>query len=211
MVLKTKGFACVYWIHTREHKNEFIEGYIGVSKNPNKRWIQHKTDAKRNKHPNNHLGNAINKYGNDLIYEVIFAGTEEQCFAYELELRPLPSIGWNLMSGGPVGKITEEGCKKLSAAHKGKTLTSYQKDTIKLNNYKKKHGELTRKQFLDIEAHNKGLVPKSKENLQVFSIQQNEVYLSVRDAAEKNPDFSAFELYEICETKQGDWIYLKDL
>lgn len=130
MVLKTEGFACVYWIHTAEQKDEFTQGYIGVSKNPSKRWTQHKTDAKCNRHPNNYLGNAINKYGNNLIYEVIFGGTEQQCFDYELKLRPTPSIGWNLMSGGPVGKITKEGRKKLSEARKNrkpKVLTTRQK------------------------------------------------------------------------------------
>ena len=120
MKLKTEGFACVYWIHKPDQKDEYNEGYIGVSKNPNKRWIQHRTDAANNRHPNNYLQNAIIKYKDSLVYEVIFGGTEQQCFEYEKELRPKPSIGWNLMSGGPIGKITEEGRKKVSLAAKNR-------------------------------------------------------------------------------------------
>ena len=211
MVLKTEGFACVYWIHTAEQKDEFTQGYIGVSKNPNKRWIQHKTDANCDRHSNQYLSNAINKYGNDLIYEVIFGGTEQQCFDYELKLRPTPSIGWNLMSGGPVGKITEEGRKKLSESKKGKTLTPYKKETIRYNNYTKKNGYVTRKQFLDIEAIIKEQVPPSVINMEVFSILQNEVYSSIKAACEQNPDYSEFDMYKECITNTGNWIFLKNL
>lgn len=210
MVLKTEGLACVYWIHKVEHTDEFTEGYIGVSRNPNKRWIQHKTDANCNRHTNVHLSNAIIKYEDTLIYEVIFGGTEEQCFAYELELRPAPLIGWNLMSGGPVGKITEEGRKKLSEAKKGKTLSEHKKETIRLNKYRKKHGDITRADFQDMEAINKGKLPPSKKDIEVFSVLQNKVYLNAELAA-KDSYYTPLEIIQICDIKTGDWIYFKDL
>lgn len=46
--------------------------YIGSSKNIYKRWNQHKTDLKNNKHHNSRLQNAYNKYGKEnFIYEIL--------------------------------------------------------------------------------------------------------------------------------------------
>ena len=208
MILKTPGFSCVYWIRKAEHTDETTQGYIGVSSNPNKRWIQHKTDSKCGRHTNKHLSNAILKHGDQLIYEVIFGGTDEQCFAYELELRSKPSIGWNLMSGGPTGKITEEGRRKLS--EKAKARTPYQRETQLWKSYCTKHGKCTRAEYLDIKAAKNKQIPPSKANLPIFSLTENEEYRNIETASSAS-GIHILEILDSCTTKTGDWIFLKDL
>lgn len=46
--------------------------YVGSTNNINKRWIEHKSFLKNNKHPNPHLQASWNKYGEEnLIFEII--------------------------------------------------------------------------------------------------------------------------------------------
>lgn len=199
----------VYWIHLPEHTDKTTQGYIGVSQRIDRRWRDHKNDAIKGKHPNAHLMNAINKYQDELIYDIIFVGEETSAYNYELLLRPKPSIGWNLMSGGPTGKITDEGRKRLSEAKLGKRKSEADKITTRWQTYLKTHAHITRKKFIDLEAINKQQVPPSKYNLPIFSILQNEEYPNIESAVTDN--WSAFDIYLECETKTGDWIYLSDL
>lgn len=99
----------VYWISAPHHSDMMLEGYIGVSKNAQKRWLYgHKWAHRKNRHDNQHLANAISKYGWDnLIKTVLVVAEEEYCYDLERKLRPTDSIGWNLMTGGgkpPVSK-----------------------------------------------------------------------------------------------------------
>jgi hypothetical protein len=74
----------------------FAEGYVGVSENVEKRWKEHLLFTK-----NQHLKNAINKYGWDnLIKEVVLIGEEEYCYDLEAKIRPTKKIGWNIAEGG---------------------------------------------------------------------------------------------------------------
>ena len=106
----------VYWIRKPDYTDINTEGYVGVSKNIKKRWQQLKANAKRKRHPNSLLESAINEYQDELVYEVVFTGTESECYELEKKLRPSPSIGWNLRSGGPIGKITKKGRERLRAS-----------------------------------------------------------------------------------------------
>jgi hypothetical protein len=86
----------LYWIHCKEHTDVFSEGYVGVSKNIERRWKDHFIFAK-----NNHLKNAINKYGWDnLVKEIILIGEEKYCYDLEAKIRPTKKIGWNIAEGG---------------------------------------------------------------------------------------------------------------
>ena len=88
--------ASVYWIHHPEHKNMFSDGYIGVSSNFEKRWDYHKKHGQ-----NNHLRNAINKYGWDnLVKKQIIIAKMDYCLEIEQKLRPNDKIGWNIVAGG---------------------------------------------------------------------------------------------------------------
>lgn len=61
-----------------------------------------------------------------------------------------------------------------------------------------------------MEAINKGKLPPSKKDIEIFSVLQNEVYLNAELAA-KDSYYTPLEIIQICDTKTGDWIYLKDL
>ena len=91
----------VYWIHLPEHIDIRSEGYVGITNNLKERFGRHKATARNvNRQRSVHLENAINKYP-DLIYDTVMQDCEmELAQLIELELRPLPNIGWNIAIGG---------------------------------------------------------------------------------------------------------------
>lgn len=92
---------CVYWIHIKEHTNLIKEGYIGVSKNFNKRKKGHIKSCKNQKHENPILTRAYNKYGyENILFDIILVGDKNYCFELEEKLRPEKYIGWNINKGG---------------------------------------------------------------------------------------------------------------
>lgn len=90
--------SVVYWVRLKEHLDIYKEGYVGVSFNFKERMERHllvttKLDC--------HFSNSIIKYGWDnLIKEIVFEGSQDECFAKEKELRPSFQIGWNEAAGG---------------------------------------------------------------------------------------------------------------
>jgi len=88
--------VCVYWIRHKSHTDIFNQGYIGISKNIKRRWKEHHLNTE-----NNHLKQAIKKYGWDrLIKEVILISDDKYCLEIESKLRPNDKIGWNIVKGG---------------------------------------------------------------------------------------------------------------
>ena len=86
----------VYWIHHPDHTDMFSQGYIGVSVNARKRWIDH-----RRHQENRHFANAVKLYGWDLLVKKeILIAEEAYCLDIERKLRPTDGIGWNLVMGG---------------------------------------------------------------------------------------------------------------
>ena len=122
-----KKFTCsVYWIHLPEHS--WNDGYIGVSINPTRRFFEHQNPKKRYK-----LHNEMFNYGSQIIYDIIYTGTEESCYDFERELRPTAYIGWNIAAGG-IGGTSEllKGVKKSKPAHnKNKSMSSDQKEHLR--------------------------------------------------------------------------------
>jgi hypothetical protein len=99
----------VYWIRAEHHSDVTSEGYVGVSRNANKRWAYgHKWAHAKGRHENPRLSNAITKHGWDnLVKTVLVVADEAYCYELEQKLRPSDSIGWNLAMGGckpPVSK-----------------------------------------------------------------------------------------------------------
>lgn len=91
----------LYWIHRPNQTNLLSEGYIGVSKNPEKRLWEHKHHKR-----NPHLSNAFKKY-KDITHTILLIGEENYCYEIEEKLRPTSDIGWNIVKGGgnpPSGK-----------------------------------------------------------------------------------------------------------
>jgi len=105
----------VYWVHLPDANIE-TDGYVGITNNTKQRWAKHKCLASGS----HHLKNAILKYNSDLIWEVIFIGSEEGCTQLEGYFRPEPDIGWNIRSGGKYYNPSEETKEKLRQANLGK-------------------------------------------------------------------------------------------
>lgn len=106
--------AQVYWIRAAHHSDMTLDGYVGVSKNAQKRWLYgHSWAHRKGRHDNAKMANAISKYGWDnLIKTVLVVADENYCYDLERKLRPTDNIGWNLVIGGgkpPVAKFRGEG------------------------------------------------------------------------------------------------------
>jgi len=96
-------------------------GYVGIAKNLELRFSQHKWNRKQS---NAHLRNALKKYGDKVKFLVIAQNvTLEVAKKIELLLRPWPNIGWNICKGGavppsPKGKFRSDEYRKNIAAAK---------------------------------------------------------------------------------------------
>ena len=209
--MEKSDLTCVYWIRKVEHTNIYTEGYVGVSTNIERRWREHVTEARANRHPNSFLLNVINKhYPDNLIFEIVYLSNEDNCYNYEEMLRPETNIGWNLRSGGPVGKITEEGRKAISAKALGKKLTEKEKERRRYNSYIKLNGFISKQKYRELMQIKSKTVPEKYRELEIFSINTAEVFTSVYEA-EKSTGTKAFDLFLKCENKEEEFIWLKDL
>ena len=119
---KQEELYYLYWIHRKSHKNLKEDGYVGVSFNPNQRFNQHRSRAR--KKYKSHLYNAINKY-DDILYDIICIGSFEYICDLENKLRPKENIGWNNLPGGEVAKgytLSEE-----AKQNQAESVVSYSK------------------------------------------------------------------------------------
>lgn len=92
----------VYWIKHKKHTDILTEGYIGITTTCGKgnRLWSHFNKLGHGSHPNPKLQNAYNKYGKEVIWKVIFEGSELECVDIEEKYRPRKEIGWNILQGG---------------------------------------------------------------------------------------------------------------
>ena len=209
--MEKSDLTCVYWIRKIEHTNIYTEGYVGVSTNIERRWREHITEARANRHPNSFLGNAINKhYPDNLVFEIVYLSNEDTCYNYAEMLRPETNIGWNLRSGGPVGKMSEEGRKSLSTKYLGKKLTEKEKENRRYNKYIRLNGYIPKQKYKDIIDINNSIVPEKYRELEVFSVNTAETFNSVYKA-EEITGINAFDIFLKCENKEEEFIWLKDL
>ena len=111
----------VYWIRAPEHTDMFSQGYIGISNNPARRFIEH-SRAKGNRH----LAFAIQKHGWDTLLKTeILVADVNYCLDIEAKLRPSDKIGWNLVAGGgkpPVLTGVRPVLRGRAAWNKGKKM-----------------------------------------------------------------------------------------
>lgn len=117
----------VYWVYLPGAKIK-TDGYVGISSNVKQRWRKHKTAASGSIH----FRNAIMKYEKELIWEVIFTGTEEGCLQLEEYFRPTEHIGWNMKLGGKYAKLPYESIQKMRKALTGKPHSQEAKDKRKV-------------------------------------------------------------------------------
>jgi group I intron endonuclease len=161
----------VYWIRCHDHTNITSQGYVGVSNNASKRFLDHKRSKQ-----NPHLSYAIQKYGWDnLIKSEILVSTQEYCLDIERKLRPTNNIGWNIVMGGGLPPSTKG--KKLNRTapswNKGKTYSVETRkkisDAVTLAMQNPARRETNRMTFLGKVGHRKGK-KHTQETLQKISV-----------------------------------------
>jgi hypothetical protein len=75
------------------------QGYVGVTNNIKRRLANHFSRLKHGLHDNQHFQRAYNIDVN-LIVDILFEGSEEECYIQEFQLRPHRDCGWNINIGG---------------------------------------------------------------------------------------------------------------
>ena len=121
--------AFVYWLRLPEHTDPKTQGYVGVtSRTVNFRFKRHIFDAERGAARCAHLAHALRKYGAaGIICETLCCADFDYCLDLEKRLRPSPSIGWNVGTGGRAPalgrKVSEATRAKLSEAWKTRTVS----------------------------------------------------------------------------------------
>jgi len=123
----------LYHIPHPEHTSDLLLGYIGVSKNPRKRFRDHlNPKAKTIVHK------AIKSYGiTEDQLKILFEFEEDkEAFEKEAELRPEAFMGWNQAPGGQGGNLgpCSEETRQKRRSHTGE----------KNGFFGKKHSEKTR-------------------------------------------------------------------
>ena len=112
--------------------------YIGYATNLQKRKGNHFDDLRDNKHRNNHLQNAYNLYKKEnFLFEIVeYCRVADLCILehywahfYDVWDR---DKGYNIDKTNPDGKAkrSEETCKKIGDAHRGKFVTDETKEKI---------------------------------------------------------------------------------
>ena len=105
--------ASLYWIHLDIHTDPESEGYVGVSKNPTSRIATHLRRAEKGNHHNSNLIETVKTCGKDSMKsQILFSGTEADCYDKEFLLRPTKNIGWNITEGGRMGSGAPYGVPK---------------------------------------------------------------------------------------------------
>ena len=136
--------------NTRNNKS-----YIGISiHEPEKRRIK----AHLSGHGNRIIANAVKKYGKDaLTYEILEANVFDE-FLPELEVAYIANFntvaphGYNLTSGGEKHKKhTMETRRKMSEAHKGKTLSAETRRKISEAGKGRKHTMEARRKMSEVQ------------------------------------------------------------
>jgi group I intron endonuclease len=119
--------------------------YVGLTKNPQRRWKGHRTNANVGR-KKNRLYDAMRSYGNDAFTFTIIedhdtpeACAEAECFWIAFFRSWDPAFGYNLNHGGTLGLPTEETRRKMSesarrrgANNKGKKFSEEARGNMKL-------------------------------------------------------------------------------
>lgn len=147
--------AGVYQIYNRETNKR----YIGSSIDIERRLKEHKRNLKANRHSNQHLQNAWNKYQEYLIFEALEYCEPDQCLKLEQQYinyydSANREFGYNIDSqAASAGKhLSEETKQKISKAHTGKKVPAEIVEKIRKANTGKsklKQSETMRRKYKD--------------------------------------------------------------
>jgi len=120
----------VYWVHHKDQKDIFTQGYIGITNNFKRRMKQYEM-----LYGNPYLTNAIKKHGWDnLAKEVILIADKAYCLLIETQLRAKDAIGWNIIKGGGMPPLnTRKGYKMANPSwNKGMAWSDEIKQKVSL-------------------------------------------------------------------------------
>ncbi len=147
--------AGVYQIYNEETNKR----YIGSSIDIERRLKEHKRNLKANRHSNQHLQNAWNKYQEYLIFEALEYCEPDQCLKLEQQYIDYydsanREFGYNIDSqAASAGKhLSEETKQKISKAHTGKKVPTEIVEKIRKANTgksKPKQSETMRRKYKD--------------------------------------------------------------
>ena len=111
--------------------------YFGSSKNVKSRFRQHKSDLRNNKHGNDYLQKAWNKYGEDRFLFEVFQETTLDQLVYD-EQQGLDMIFneyqdniYNISRKADRVTVSPEGRARIIAANKGKHLSDETKAKLR--------------------------------------------------------------------------------
>jgi predicted GIY-YIG superfamily endonuclease len=149
----------VYWIHLKDQWDPTEDGYIGVSRDPEQRFKQHR------KTTNPLLAEGMKNP--DVVMDIMFVGSYECAMMRERCFRPRPNMGWNINIGGKVppnqkGKPKSEHTKQLMSENNvgmiGKKHSEETKEKMRLSHQKIPgipHTEETKKKLSEIAKNRK--------------------------------------------------------
>jgi hypothetical protein len=123
----------MYYVYHISDSWDLKYGYIGVTNNLERRWLNHeKSKYTIGKHIQD------NGWSFDDNMRIVYSGDENECYKMEYNLRPEPFMGLNEAAGGQGGNIYEMLStiqkqirnKKISETHKNKILSEETKNKI---------------------------------------------------------------------------------
>jgi group I intron endonuclease len=149
--------------------------YVGSAVNINHRWVEHKSDLSRQKHHNEHLQYAWNKYGeSNFNFEILEECPVEKLIYWEqIWMDSLCAcdkrLGYNIspIAGSQLGtRQSEESRRKNSLAHRGEAGTNAKLTWKKVREIREKYlaGKHTYKDLSKEYGVNKGNIRKIIHN-----------------------------------------------
>lgn len=190
--------------------------YIGQSSNIYARWYNHKYCLRNNRHSNEHLQNAWNKYGeNNFNFEILELCNEDvidsrEQYCIEKYSSIVDKNGYNLDSGGNKNKHhSEETKNKIRKANTGKVASDETRRKISIGRkgimkgkdhplygkkISKEHAELLRKYAKSRYGD------KCYQARKVICINTQEVFSTIEESAEKykNSGANAINIGKCC-------------
>lgn len=165
--------------------------YIGKSSNISSRWRGHRHDLRNNKHGNDYLQKAWNKYGEVCFdFEILQLCSLDLCALYEdywvkiLKTKD-PEFGYNLKPTDPKGSSghSQETIEKIRKANKGKRpsdLCLQKRKEIGISDSLKERMKKGR------DTKEAKLKYRESRGIKVINTLTGELYISISDLSEKS-------------------------
>jgi len=147
----------IYKIQSKHNRERC---YIGSAINITRRWMEHLTSLKANKHYSKKLQNHYNKYGkNDLVFSILIGCDKQDLISTEQFFIDSykPFFNNNPTAGSPLGrKLSDETKNKIREKKIGVPLTDYHKQRCSEGQLNGKHPIRTKEWNERIAEGNRG-------------------------------------------------------